>query len=70
MAVSLLLYPVARLGALYLTAAVVLGVVLVGHAVRVLRERATTAAMALFRYSITYLGLLFAAAAVDRVLAA
>src|SRR5919106_2814937 len=69
-AVSLLLYPVARLGALYLTAAVVLGVVLVGHAVRVLRERGTTAAMALFRYSITYLGLLFAAAAVDRVLAA
>ena len=69
-AVSLLLYPVARLGALYLTAAVVLGLVLVGHAVRVLRERATAAAMALFRYSITYLGLLFAAAAVDRVLAA
>ena len=69
-AVSLLLYPVARLGALYLTAAVVLGVVLVGHAVRVLRERAGPAAMALFRYSITYLGLLFAAAAVDRVLLA
>jgi heme o synthase len=69
-AVSLLLYPVARLGALYLTAAIVLGVVLVGYAVRVVRDRATRTAMALFRYSITYLGLLFAAAAADRVIGA
>jgi protoheme IX farnesyltransferase len=68
-AVSLLLYPVARLGTLYLSAAVVLGVVLVGYAVRVVRDRAGRTAMALFRYSITYLGLLFAAAAADRVLA-
>ena len=69
-AVSLLLYPVARLGTLYLSAAVVLGVVLVAYAVRVVRDRAPRTAMALFRYSITYLGLLFAAAAADRVLAA
>jgi heme o synthase len=69
-AVSLLLYPVARLGTLYLTAAIVLGVVLVGYAVRVVRDRATRTAMALFRYSITYLGLLFAAAAADRVIGA
>ena len=68
-AVSLLLYPVARLGTLYLSAAVVLGVVLVAYAVRVFRDRAARTAMALFRYSITYLGLLFAAAAADRVLA-
>lgn len=68
-AVSLLLYPVARLGTLYLSAAVVLGVVLVAYAVRVVRDRADRSAMALFRYSITYLGLLFAAAAADRVLA-
>ncbi|MGH2738172.1 MAG: heme o synthase [Actinomycetota bacterium] len=69
-AVSLLLYPVARLGTLYLSAAVILGVVLVAYAVRVVRDRAARTAMALFRYSITYLGLLFAAAAADRVLAA
>jgi protoheme IX farnesyltransferase len=61
---------VARLGTLYLSAAVVLGVVLVAYAVRVVRDRAPRTAMALFRYSITYLGLLFAAAAADRVLAA
>ena len=69
-AVSLLLYPVARLGTLYLTAAVVLGAVLVGYAVRVVRDRAAATAMALFRYSITYLGLLFAAAAADRLMSA
>jgi protoheme IX farnesyltransferase len=66
-AVSLLLYPVGRLGALYLTAAVILGGILVAYAVRVVRDHAASAAMALFRYSITYLALLFAAAAVDRV---
>jgi protoheme IX farnesyltransferase len=65
--VSLLLYPVAGLGGLYLTAAVVLGALLVGYAVRVLRDAGSRAAMALFRFSITYLGLLFAAAAADRL---
>jgi protoheme IX farnesyltransferase len=67
-AVSLLLYPVAGLGVLYLSVALILGTILVAHAVRLLRDRATSTAMALFRYSITYLGVLFAAAAVDRVL--
>jgi protoheme IX farnesyltransferase len=66
-AVSLLLYPVARLGALYLTAALVLGGLLVAYAVRVFRDRGTRTAMAMFRFSITYLGLLFAAAAADRL---
>ncbi|MGH2764499.1 MAG: heme o synthase [Actinomycetota bacterium] len=66
-AVSLLLYPVAGLGPLYLVAAMVLGGILVAYAVRVLRDRGARAAMALFRYSITYLGLLFAAAAADRL---
>jgi protoheme IX farnesyltransferase len=65
--VSLLLYPVAGLGGMYLTAAVVLGALLVGYAVRVLRDAGSRAAMALFRFSITYLGLLFAAAAADRL---
>jgi len=69
-AVSLLLFPAARMGPLYVSAAVVLGAVLVGHAVRVLRERdaGNRAAMALFKYSITYLGLLFAAVAADTLL--
>jgi protoheme IX farnesyltransferase len=66
-AVSLLLYPVARLGALYLTAAVALGGLLLAYAVRVVRDRGAKTAMALFRYSITYLALLFAAAAADQL---
>ena len=65
--VSLLLWPVAGLGALYVAAAVGLGGILLWHAVRVLRETGTRAAMALFRFSITYLALLFAAAAADRL---
>lgn len=67
-AVSLLLHPVAGLGGLYLSAALGLGGLLVWYAVRVLRDRGVRTAMALFRYSITYLGLLFAAAAVDELL--
>jgi protoheme IX farnesyltransferase len=67
-AVSLVLFPVARLGILYLAAAAGLGGLLVGHAVRVLRTAGTRAAMALFHYSITYLALLFGAAAADRIL--
>ena len=39
------------------------------HAVRVVRQGTTRAAMALFHFSITYLGLLFAAVAVDRLVA-
>ena len=67
-AVSLLLFPAARMGPVYLVAALLLGGVLVGHAVRVLRDTGNRAAMALFRYSITYLGLLFAAVAADALL--
>ena len=67
-AVSLLLLPVAGLGALYLSAALVLGGLFVWYAVRVLREGSVRASMAMFHYSITYLGLLFAAAAADELL--
>jgi heme o synthase len=66
-AVTLLLVPVARMGAIYVTAALLLGTVFVGHAVRVVRKGGTRAAMGMFRFSITYLGLLFAAVAVDRL---
>jgi heme o synthase len=68
--VSLLLSPVARLGVLYLGAATGLGVLLVGAAIRVLREGGARAAMGLFHFSISYLALLFAAAAVDRLVMA
>jgi protoheme IX farnesyltransferase len=66
-ATSLLLFPAARLGALYLTAAVLLGGAFVWHAWRVVRVGGARAAMALFHYSITYLAVLFAAAAADRL---
>jgi heme o synthase len=69
-AASLALLPVAGLGALYLTAAVALGVLLVGGAVRVLRDGGGRTAMRLFHYSITYLAVLFAAAALDRLVMA
>ncbi len=67
-AVSLVLFPVADMGTLYLASALVLGGLFVVYAGRVARERDTRAAMHLFRYSITYLGLLFAAVAADAIL--
>jgi protoheme IX farnesyltransferase len=64
--VSLLLFPVAGLGLIYLVAAVLLGVVFLGYALRLWRRaRDGRAAMALFRYSVSYLTLLFVAVAVD-----
>ncbi|HEX5040210.1 MAG TPA: heme o synthase [Candidatus Limnocylindria bacterium] len=65
-AISLILLPVAGMGWIYLAAAVVLGCVFVWGALR-LRANATDgrAAIDLFRYSISYLTLLFAAVAVD-----
>jgi heme o synthase len=66
--VSLLLLPVADLGTLYLSAALGLGGLLIWYAVRVLLQGNMRAAMAMFHYSITYLGLLFAAAAADELL--
>jgi protoheme IX farnesyltransferase len=66
-AVSLLLVPVAGLGPLYGATAIVLGAVLLFHAGRLLASTDPKRAMALFRYSISYLAVLFAAAAVDRL---
>jgi heme o synthase len=67
-AASFVLVPVAGLGPLYVASSVGLGVVLVGAAIRLLRTQAVRAAMALFHFSITYLALLFGAAALDRLL--
>jgi protoheme IX farnesyltransferase len=53
------------LGPLYTAAAVVLGLVLVALALRLRRELSSGRAQLLFHYSLVYLALLFAAAAVD-----
>jgi protoheme IX farnesyltransferase len=65
-AVSLLLLPLAGMGVIYLIAAVVLGGIFVRQALRLRRDAENgRAAIGLFRYSITYLTLLFAAVAAD-----
>ncbi|MEP7040933.1 MAG: heme o synthase [Chloroflexota bacterium] len=67
--VSLLLFPAARMGLIYLAAAVVLGIGFVWYALRVMRDTTDgRAAIRLFRFSITYLTLLFAAVAADSLL--
>jgi protoheme IX farnesyltransferase len=63
--VSVLFSAVGHMGALYTVAAVVLGVVFLAYALRLRRDQTPRAAMALFRYSITYLTLLFVAMAGD-----
>jgi protoheme IX farnesyltransferase len=68
-AVSLLLLPAAGMGWIYLVAALGLGAAFVWYAFRVLRDATDgRAAIGLFRYSISYLTLLFAAVAVDSIL--
>ncbi|HEU4760137.1 MAG TPA: heme o synthase [Dehalococcoidia bacterium] len=64
-AVSLLLPLSGVTGAIYLTAALVLGGLFIGYALRLWWDQSARASAALFRYSIVYLGLLFAAVAVD-----
>jgi protoheme IX farnesyltransferase len=68
-AVSLLLLPAAGMGWIYLVAALVLGALFVRDALRLRADAADgRAAIRLFRYSISYLTLLFAAVAVDAIL--
>ena len=65
-AVSLLLLPAAGMGWVYLAAAVILGGFFLWGALRLRADAADSrAAISLFRYSISYLTLLFAAVAVD-----
>jgi protoheme IX farnesyltransferase len=64
-AVSLILWAVAKMGAIYLIAAVVLGAVFLWQAIRLWREGTGVGAIRLYKYSITYLTLLFIAIAVD-----
>jgi protoheme IX farnesyltransferase len=67
-AVTLLFAAVGHMGGLYLAAAVVLGALFLVHAGRLRQQATARAAMALFRYSITYLTLLFVAMAGDVLL--
>jgi protoheme IX farnesyltransferase len=67
---SLLLVPFGPMGAVYATAAVVLGGWFVWRALRLWRSTSVAEAMRLFRFSIAYLGLLFAAVAADALVVA
>ena len=67
-AFTLLFAAVGHMGPVYVIAAAVLGVGFLATAVRLLRQSSERAAMAMFRYSITYLTLLFAAMAADVVI--
>ncbi|HEY8170332.1 MAG TPA: heme o synthase [Candidatus Limnocylindria bacterium] len=68
-AVSFLLLPAAGMGLIYLVAATVLGVFFLWGAIRLRADAADgRAAIRLFRYSISYLTLLFAAVAADAIL--
>ncbi|MDQ3937596.1 MAG: heme o synthase, partial [Chloroflexota bacterium] len=64
-ALTLLFAPVGEMGAIYLFAAVVLGAVFVGRAVGLMRTLTEKAAGGVFRWSLTYVMLLFAAMAAD-----
>ena len=69
-AISLVLWAVARMGAIYLVAAIALGAMFLWQAYGLWRrgaseEASTAGAIKLYRYSISYLGLLFGAVALD-----
>ena len=64
-ALTLLFAPVGDMGAIYLVAAVVLGAVFVGRAVGLMRTLTEKAAGGVFKWSLTYVMLLFAAMAAD-----
>ena len=73
-AISIVLWAVARMGVVYLGAAVVLGILFLRQAVILWRqgsapEASTAQAIRLYKYSISYLTLLFAAVAVDVLVA-
>jgi protoheme IX farnesyltransferase len=65
---TLALYLTGDVGLVYLAIAGVSGAIFLWLAVRQLREADNRAAVALFRYSITYLAIIFGAMVVDRLL--
>jgi len=64
-AVTVVFSPVAKMGAVYLVAALVLGAVFIALALAVRADPDERKAMRLFHYSITYITLLFGAMVVD-----
>jgi heme o synthase len=73
-AISIILWAVARMGLIYLVAAVVLGAIFLRQAVMLWQqgsseEGSTAGAIRLYKYSISYLTLLFAAIAIDALVA-
>ncbi len=66
---SILFAPVGEMGMVYLVAALVLGGVFTGMAVKLWLEPTTKLAMRVFTYSITYITLLFGAMALDQFVA-
>jgi heme o synthase len=67
-AVSLMPYVIRMSGMLYLVAALLLGGIFLGHALRIYLAYSDAVARKTFRYSIAYLALLFAALLVDHYL--
>ena len=66
-AVTLLLVPVASMGPIYVTTAVVLGGIFVYRALELVWTRSDAKAWRLFKYSIVYLAALFGSVALDAV---
>jgi protoheme IX farnesyltransferase len=72
-AISLVLFTVAHMGLIYLGAAVILGALFLWQAVKLWRvgtspEASTAGAIALYKFSITYLSVLFLAIAIDALI--
>jgi protoheme IX farnesyltransferase len=67
-ALTVVVFALGLLGRFYLVAALLLGGIFIVCALRLWREASVAAARSLFRYSIVYLTLLFAAMVVDRQL--
>src|SRR5205085_10562709 len=67
-AVTLVLLPVAQMGLIYVVAAAALGIWFLQHALRLWRTGTPAAAMGVFKASLGYLALLFAALGVDAVI--
>jgi protoheme IX farnesyltransferase len=68
LAMSLIFFSVAKMGVVYLASALALNGAFIYWAIRVWRDPAPRVAWSLFRFSIYYLALLFAAMAVDELL--
>jgi protoheme IX farnesyltransferase len=66
-AITLAFFSVARMGFVYLAVAVVLGAVFVYEALLMWRDGTPARAMRLYKYSTTYLAILFAAMVVDQL---